>query len=154
MSGDGQSHTGFYNIDTNGPFKSIEDDCDYVFVLSAPPRPPRKPQKPKFGLKLPEFKSVTKALQFKSVTKAPKFKIKVVKKPRRPKSTTPPYTTARPATESPNIPFIALVENESFRQVRGVDTFKPSLRDNLYLDNLLGKWIPGGIPNDYKWHGM
>lgn len=122
--------------------------------LNPPPRPPRKPKKPKFGLKLPEFKSVTKALQFKSVTKAPKFKIKVVKKPRRQKSTTPPYTTARPATESPNIPFIALVENESFRQVRGVDTFKPSLRDNLYLDNLLGKWIPGGIPNDYKWHGM
>ena len=81
------------------------------------------------------------------------MKVKVVKKPRRPKSTTPPYTTARPATES-SIPFIALVENESFRQVRGVDTFKPSLRDNLYLDNLMGKWIPGGIPNDYKWRGM
>ena len=83
------------------------------------------------------------------MTKSPKLKLRIVKKPRRP---TPNTTTPKPTSTSPNFSFV--FENESFRQERGVDNFKPSPIDNLYLDNLVGKWIPGGIPSDYKWHGM
>ena len=107
--------------------------------------------------------------------KKPKKKVKVVKKPRRPaKATTTTTTTftkptSRPSTVNPTTkwPSISLVvENESFRQERGVnhfvdkkvvdsfEPFKPSLRDSLFLDNLVGKWIPGKIPDEYKWHGM
>ena len=55
--------------------------------------------------------------------------------------------TARPTPPRPSISLV--VENESFRQERGVNTFvtkavdnqfepfKPSLRDSLFLDNLV-----------------
>ena len=114
--------------------------------LSAPPKPPRKPKLPKINIKLPTFK-----------LKKPKKKVRVVKKPRRPvKATTTTTTTVAKPTAIPTARPTATKwpSNESFRQERGVNNFvnkvvddfepfKPSLRDSLYLDNLVGKWIPG-----------
>lgn len=42
---------------------------------------------------------------------------------------------------------------ETLRQTRNVDTFRPSPKA-LYLDNLVGVWVPGFIPNDFTWKGM
>ena len=39
------------------------------------------------------------------------------------------------------------------RQVEG-GNFNPSPRDNIYLDQLIGQWIPGKFPSEFNWKGI
>ena len=56
-----------------------------------------------------------------------------------------------PTFESPK----AVKPASGIRHGRGVKhQFKPSFDEGAYLDNLVGKWVPGFIPDEYHWKGM
>lgn len=69
-------------------------------------------------------------------------------------------TTTFPPTFSfePVAPF-----NFDFRQQRDVRVlhgeledlqFRPSFKNEIYLDNLVGVWVPGLIPKELTWQGV
>ena len=66
----------------------------------------------------------------------------------------PQLTPSLPATVT-QVPFqVPPQAFEDLRFDRQVGNFKPSPKDKIYLDQLIGQWIPGKFPSEYNWQGI